>query len=151
MTRRHHLETTLRALELSGMRETVEARLIQVRAGELGHLESFQVLCEDEIARREAAALGAPGPSGPLRTERHHQEFDFYYSPNIPAAAILDPVVVAMSANGREARREAPVRVRTSRPTDRHDPVPSAPVTDPYAAFPGLTTDRPSDGAAHHD
>jgi hypothetical protein len=84
MTRRHHLETTLRALELSGMRETVEARLIQVRAGELGHLESFQVLCEDEIVRREAAALGAPGPSGPLRTERHHRRVRLQLQPQHP-------------------------------------------------------------------
>ena len=57
MTRQHQLETTLRTLKLSGMLETLEARLAQARAGELGHLEFLQVLCEDEINRREAASL----------------------------------------------------------------------------------------------
>jgi hypothetical protein len=39
------LERTLRTLKLSGMLETIEARLAQARAGELGHIEFLQVLC----------------------------------------------------------------------------------------------------------
>ncbi len=57
MTRPHHLEAALRSLSLSGMLDTLETRLAQAHAGELGHLEFLQVLCQDEIARREAAAL----------------------------------------------------------------------------------------------
>ena len=90
MTRRHQLETTLRTLKLSGMLDTLEARLAQARAGELGHLEFLQVLCEDEITRRDAAAL--------VRRVRHArfeqtvtiEEFDFAYNPNVPAAVIRD-------------------------------------------------------------
>jgi hypothetical protein len=90
MTRRHQLETTLRTLKLSGMLDTLEARLAQARAGELGHLEFLQVLCEDEINRRDAAAL--------VRRVRHArfeqtvtiEEFDFAYNPNVPAAVIRD-------------------------------------------------------------
>ena len=86
MTRRHQLETTLRTLKLSGMLDTLDARLGQARAGELGHLEFLQVLCEDEINRRDAAAL--------MRRVRHArfeqtvtiEEFDFNYNPNVPAA-----------------------------------------------------------------
>ncbi len=36
---------------------TLDARLAQARAGELGHLEFLQVLCQDEITRREATSL----------------------------------------------------------------------------------------------
>ena len=50
MTRAHQLETTLRTLRLSGMLDTLDARLSQAQAGQLGHLEFLQVLCEDEIA-----------------------------------------------------------------------------------------------------
>ena len=57
MTRAHQLEDSLRSLSLSGMLDTLEARLGQAHAGELGHLEFLQVLCQDEIARREVAAL----------------------------------------------------------------------------------------------
>lgn len=57
MTRRHQLETSLRSLSLSGMLDTLEARLAQAHAGELGHVEFLEALCEDEIARRQSAAL----------------------------------------------------------------------------------------------
>ena len=39
MTRAHQLETTLRTLKLSGMLDTLDVRLGQAQAGELGHLE----------------------------------------------------------------------------------------------------------------
>ena len=51
------LLSCLRTLKLSGMLETLDARLAQARAGELGHLEFLQVLCHDEITRRETVAM----------------------------------------------------------------------------------------------
>ena len=51
------LRDALRTLKLTGMLQTLDARLAQTRDGTLGHLEFLQVLCEDEIARRETAAL----------------------------------------------------------------------------------------------
>jgi hypothetical protein len=38
------LHDSLRTLKLSGMLHTLDARLAQARAGELGHLEFLQVL-----------------------------------------------------------------------------------------------------------
>jgi DNA replication protein DnaC len=84
VTRRHQLETTLRALKLSGMLETLEARLTQARAGELGHVEFLQVLCEDEIARREAAALVRRVRQARFEQTATIEEFDFNYNSNIP-------------------------------------------------------------------
>jgi hypothetical protein len=55
------LRNALRTLKLSGMLDTLDARLAQTRDGDLGHLEFLQALCEDEIARRESAALTRPG------------------------------------------------------------------------------------------
>jgi DNA replication protein DnaC len=57
VTQLHQLERTLRTLKLGGMLGTLDQRLAQARAGELGHLEFLEVLCEDEIARRQAGAL----------------------------------------------------------------------------------------------
>ena len=51
------LRAALKTLKLTGMLDTLDARLAQTRDGKLGHLEFLQVLCEDEIARRETAAL----------------------------------------------------------------------------------------------
>jgi DNA replication protein DnaC len=58
MTRPHQLDQTLRTLKLSGMLDTLDTRLAQATAGDLGHLEFLQALCEDEIARRDAHAIG---------------------------------------------------------------------------------------------
>ncbi len=87
MTRRHQLETTLRTLKLSGRLDTLEARLAQAAAGELGHLEFLQVLCEDEINRRDAASLARQARFEHAATL---EEFDFAYNPEVPAATIRD-------------------------------------------------------------
>jgi hypothetical protein len=52
------LHDSLRALKLSGMLQTLDARLAQAAAGELGHLDFLQVLCDDEITRRQASPAG---------------------------------------------------------------------------------------------
>jgi DNA replication protein DnaC len=111
MTRRHQLETTLRTLKLSGMLDTLDARLSQARAGELGHLEFLQVLCEDEINRRDAAAL--------IRRVRHAhfeqtvtiEEFDFNYNPNVPAAVIRDLATMRFVDRGESVILHGPVGV----------------------------------------
>ena len=54
--RAHQLEHTLKSLALSGMLDTLEARLAQANAGELGHVEFLQALCEDELQRRDASS-----------------------------------------------------------------------------------------------
>jgi DNA replication protein DnaC len=51
------LDKALRTLKLSGMLATIEARLAQARAGELGHIDFLQVLCEDEISRRDTMSI----------------------------------------------------------------------------------------------
>jgi DNA replication protein DnaC len=90
MTRRHQLESTLRTLKLSGMLDTLEARVAQARAGELGHVEFLQVLCEDEIARREAASLIKRIRQARFEAPTTLEEFDFSYNPKVPGAVIRD-------------------------------------------------------------
>jgi DNA replication protein DnaC len=81
------LHQALRALKLSGMLETLDARLAQARGGELGHLDFLQVLCHDEISRRDQAAMGR-------RLRRAHfdqastlEEFNFHASPKLRRSA----------------------------------------------------------------
>src|SRR4051812_14547015 len=84
------LRAALKILKLTGMLDTLDARLAQTRDGKLGHLEFLQVLCEDEIGRRESAALARR-----VRRPRfeHPNTFDdlaFPVSPNRPAAMLRD-------------------------------------------------------------
>jgi len=102
MTRRHQLETTLRTLKLSGMLDTLEARLAQARAGELGHLEFLQVLCEDEITRRDATSLIRRVRQARFEQAATIEDFDFAFNPKIPAAQLRD-----LATCGFIARKES--------------------------------------------
>ncbi len=111
MTEAHHLETTLRKLKLSGMLATLESRLDQARAGELGHLEFVQVLCEDEIARRGAKALGERVRRARFEETVTLEEFDFRFNPKVPTAAIRDLSTLRFVEAGESVLLYCPVGV----------------------------------------
>ena len=54
------LRDALRALNLSGMLDTLDARLAQARAGELGHPDIPQTSCKSSATTRSAAATKPP-------------------------------------------------------------------------------------------
>jgi IstB-like ATP binding protein len=84
------LLSCLRTLKLSGMLETLDARLAQARAGELGHLDFLQVLCHDEITRRETVAMSRRLRRAHFEQQLTLEGFDFAASPKLPAAQIRD-------------------------------------------------------------
>lgn len=111
MTHQHQLEATLRTLKLSGMLDTLDARLAQARAGELGHLEFLQTLCEDEIARREAAAVERRVRAAHFEQTTVLEDFDFAYNPAVPAAVIRDLATLRFVAAGESLILHGPVGV----------------------------------------
>ncbi len=114
MTRPHQLEASLRSLSLSGMLDTLETRLAQAHAGELGHLEFLQVLCQDEIARREAAALERRLRAARFEQTTTIEEFDFSYNAKIPAAVIRDLATLRFVEAGESVVLHGPVGVGKS-------------------------------------
>jgi DNA replication protein DnaC len=90
MTRPHQLEESMRSLRLTGMLDTLEQRLAQASAGELGHLELLQVLCEDELTRRDALGLERRLVAARFEQAATIEEFDFSFNPKIPVAQIRD-------------------------------------------------------------
>ena len=111
MTRTHQLEATLRTLKLSGMLDTLEARLAQARAGELGHLEFLQVLCEDEIGRRHSNALRQRVGRAKFEEPTTLEDFDVTFNPNIPAATIRDLATCTFIEAGESVILYGPVGV----------------------------------------
>jgi len=111
MTRRHQLETSLRTLGLSGMLDTLAARLAQAHAGELGHLEFLQALCEDEVARREAAAVARRVRAARFEQATTIEDFDFAYNPKVPAAQIRDLASLRFVEAGESVILHGPVGV----------------------------------------
>jgi DNA replication protein DnaC len=111
MTATHELVATLRSLKLSGMLDTIDARLAQARAGELGHLEFLQVLCEDEINRRAATALARRVRAARFNEVTTLEGFDFSYNPKVPAAVIRDLAALGFVEAGQSVILYGPVGV----------------------------------------
>jgi DNA replication protein DnaC len=108
------LARTLRVLKLSGMLDTIDARLAQARAGELGHIEFLQVLCEDEISRRQATAIHRRLRRARFEEQATLEGFDFAASPKLPAAQIRDLAALRWLHAGESVILYGPVGVGKS-------------------------------------
>jgi DNA replication protein DnaC len=112
--RAHQLETTLRSLALSGMLDTLEVRLSQAEAGELGHVEFLQTLCEDELARRDAAGIARRVRAAHFEQSCALEDYDFSFNPKIPAARIRDLATLRFVEAGESVVLHGPVGVGKS-------------------------------------
>ena len=114
VTDRSALASTLRELKLSGMLATLDARLAQAHAGELGHLDFLQVLCQDEVSRRESVSLQRRVRAARFESESPLEGFDFRASPKLPAAQIRDLAALRWLAAGESVILYGPVGVGKS-------------------------------------
>jgi DNA replication protein DnaC len=114
VTDRSALAAGLRELRLSGMLDTLDARLAQARAGELGHLDFLQVLCQDEITRRGTMSLARRIRAARFETEATYEGFDFAASPKLPAAQLRDLAALRWLPAGESVILYGPVGVGKS-------------------------------------
>ncbi len=105
------LRAALKTLKLTGMLDTLDARLAQTRDGKLGHLEFLQVLCEDEIARRDTAALARRVRRARFEQPNTFEDFDFTVSPKLPAAMLRDLAALRWLDAGESVILYGPVGV----------------------------------------
>jgi DNA replication protein DnaC len=108
------LHASLRTLKLSGMLDTLDARLTQARTGELGHLDFLQVLCHDEIARRDTTSMARRIRRARFEQQSTLEEFDFAASPKLPAAQIRDLAALRWLQSGESVILYGPVGVGKS-------------------------------------
>ena len=111
VTDRAGLAQALRHLKLSGMLQTLDARLTQAAAGQLGHLEFLQVLCEDEITRRDSVSLAKRIRRARFEEQATLEGFDFQASPKLPAAQIRDLAALRWLHAGESVILYGPVGV----------------------------------------
>lgn len=105
------LRDALRTLKLSGMLDTLDARLAQARGGDLGHLDFLQVLCHDEIARREQTAMSRRLRRAHFDAQTTLEDFDFHASSKLPAAQIRDLAALRWLHAGESVILYGPVGV----------------------------------------
>ena len=108
------LTAALRALKLGGMLQTLDARLAQARAGELGHLEFLQVLCLDEISRRETTAIARRTRRARFEQTATLEGFDFTANPKLPAAQLRDLAALRWLHAGESVILHGPVVIHGS-------------------------------------
>lgn len=105
------LHEALKSLKMTGMLATLDERVAQARGGQLGHLEFLQVLCEDELARRQTAAMNRRLTRARFEAANTFEGFDFTSNPRLPAASLRDLASLRWLDNGESVILFGPVGV----------------------------------------
>jgi DNA replication protein DnaC len=84
------LERSLRALRLSGMSATLQARALAVANHEMDFMEGFSWLVQDELDRRRSRLLDRRYTLSGLPERKDLKDFDWSYNPTIPRRAVLE-------------------------------------------------------------
>jgi DNA replication protein DnaC len=111
MTDTNALNAALRTLKLSGMLQTLDARLTQAAAGDLGHLDFLTVLCQDEISRRDTMSMQRRLRKARFDEQTTLEGFDFAASTKLPAAQIRDLAALRWLHAGESVILYGPVGV----------------------------------------
>ena len=86
----HHLQNQLKTLRLGGILETLDLRAQQAQKDDLGYLEFFQLIVQDEVERREAKKLNLRLSKAAFEEEKTLEGFDFSSTPKLNARLIRD-------------------------------------------------------------
>jgi DNA replication protein DnaC len=84
------LHRALRALRLSGMIETLEARAMQVQSHQMNFLEALSWLVQDELDRRRSRLLDRRFSLSGLPERKELKDFDWAYNPKVPKRDVLE-------------------------------------------------------------
>jgi DNA replication protein DnaC len=84
------LEKSLRALRLSGMAATLQARALQVASHECDFLEGLSHLVQDELDRRKSRLIERRFTKSGLPERKDFQHFDWSFNPKLPKREILE-------------------------------------------------------------
>jgi len=84
------LQRALRALRLSGMIATLEARAMQVQSHQMNFLEAFSWLLQDELDRRHSRLLERRFSLSGLPERKDLKDFDWAYNPKVPKREVLE-------------------------------------------------------------
>ena len=97
------IDKALKQLRLSGVRATLETRLIEAQAGNASFLETFSALLQDELDRRQSRLLERRFQLSGLDERASLAEFDWGYNPKIPRRACFELHTLKFIAEGDNA------------------------------------------------
>ena len=97
------IEKALKQLRLSGVRATLETRLIEAQASNLSFLETFSAILQDELDRRTSRLLERRYQFSGLDERASLAEFDWGYNPKIPKRSCFELHTLKFIAEGDNA------------------------------------------------
>jgi DNA replication protein DnaC len=97
------IERALKQLRLSGMRATLETRVLEARAADLPFLETFSSILQDELDRRQSRQMERRYKLSGLDERASLSDFDWGYNPKIPKRTCFELSTLKFIAEGENA------------------------------------------------
>lgn len=84
------IQTTLRALRLSGMTRSLDLRIQEAQSSRLSHEEFLELILQDEMNVRHQRSIARRVKAAAFRDQKTLEGFDFQFNPSIPRARLYD-------------------------------------------------------------
>ena len=97
------MNDALKALRLSGMRESLEARALQAKRGEMDFMDAFSALVQDELDRRKTRTTQRRFKLSGLKERKTLEEFDWQFNPKLPKKTCFDLATLGFIQKGENA------------------------------------------------
>ena len=94
------IDKALRQLRLSGVRATLETRILEAQAANPSFIETFSTVLQDELDRRQSRLLERRYQLSGLDERASLAEFDWGYNPKIPKRACFELHTLKFIAEG---------------------------------------------------
>ena len=99
----NEIDRALRDLRLSGIRATLETRVLQAQASQTPFLETFAMILQDELDRRRSRLLDRRYQQSGLDERATLTDFDWRFNPKLPRQACFELHTLKFVAEGQNA------------------------------------------------
>lgn len=97
------IERCLRQLRLSGVRDTLQTRVLQAQGANQPFLETFSLILQDELDRRQSRLIERRYQQSGLDEKLTLAEFDWSFNPKLPRQTCFQLHTLAFIAAGENA------------------------------------------------
>ena len=99
----NEIERALRELRLSGIRATLDTRILQAQATQEPFLDTFALILQDELDRRRSHLMERCYKQSGLDERMSLADFDWRFNPKVPRAACFELHTLKFVAEGQNA------------------------------------------------
>ena len=96
----NEIERALRELRLSGVRATLDTRILQAQASQQPFLETFALILQDELDRRRSRLSERRYQKSGLDERLTLHDFDWRFNPKVPRQACFELHTLKFIAEG---------------------------------------------------